>query len=149
MALWPKLGINRMHLEKTSLQLRHNKRSGVSNHRLAIVYLTVYSYADQRKHQIFASLAFVRGLHRSPVNSPHKGPVTRKMLPFDDVIMMKKSMTCTGSYFPVVKASSHDSVFPRPSWVSFGLSGIGNLGKIDRVNTRLHYIMLTYIFHLL
>ena len=37
--------------------------------------------------QITALLAFVRGIHRSPVNSPHKGPVTRKMFPFDDVIM--------------------------------------------------------------
>ena len=27
------------------------------------------------------------GIHRGPVNSPHKGPVTRKMFPFDDVIM--------------------------------------------------------------
>ena len=39
---------------------------------------TVYSGADQRKHQSSASLAFVRGIHRGPVNSPHKGPVTRK-----------------------------------------------------------------------
>ena len=54
---------------------------------LTIVYSTVYSGADQRKHQRSASLAFVRGIHRSPVNSPHKGPVTRKMFPFDDVIM--------------------------------------------------------------
>ena len=54
---------------------------------LTIVYPTVYSRADQRKHQSSASLAFVRGIHRSPVNSPHKGPVTRKMFPFDDVIM--------------------------------------------------------------
>ena len=44
--------------------------------------------ADQRKHQSPASLAFVMGIHRSPVNSPHKGPVTRKMFPFDDVIML-------------------------------------------------------------
>ena len=51
------------------------------------VYLIVYSCADQRKHQSSASLAFVRGIHRRPVNSPHKGPVTRKMVPFDDVIM--------------------------------------------------------------
>ena len=43
--------------------------------------------ADQRKHQSSASLAFVRGIHRWPVNSPHKGPVPRKMFPFDDVIM--------------------------------------------------------------
>ena len=54
---------------------------------LTIVYPTVYSAADQRKHQCSASLAFVRGIHRWPVNSPHQGPVTRKMFPFDDVIM--------------------------------------------------------------
>ena len=52
-----------------------------------IVYSTVYSDVDQRKHQSSASLAFVREIHRGPVNSPHKWPVTRKMFPFDDVIM--------------------------------------------------------------
>ena len=45
---------------------------------LTIVFSTVYSEADQRKHQSFASLAFVRGIHRGPVNSPHKWPVMRK-----------------------------------------------------------------------
>ena len=54
---------------------------------LKIVYSSVYSDADQRKHQSSASLAFVRGIHRGPVNSPHKWPVTRKMFPFDYVIM--------------------------------------------------------------
>ena len=54
---------------------------------LANVYPTFHSGADQRKHQNSASLAFVRGIHWWPVNSPHKGPVTRKMFPFDDVIM--------------------------------------------------------------
>ena len=53
---------------------------------LAIVYSFVYSDADQRKHQSSGSLAFVWGIHRGPVNSPHKWPVTRKMSPFDDVI---------------------------------------------------------------
>ena len=55
---------------------------------LTIVYSAVYSGADQRKHQCSASLAFVRGIHRGPVNSPHKWPVTRKMFPCDDVIMI-------------------------------------------------------------
>ena len=55
---------------------------------LTIVYSTVYSGADQRKHQSPVSLAFVRGIHRGPVNSPHKWPVTRKLFPFDDVIMI-------------------------------------------------------------
>ena len=54
---------------------------------LTIVYSTVWSDADQRKHQSSVLLAFVRGIHRWPVNSPHIWPVTRKMLPFDDVIM--------------------------------------------------------------
>ena len=56
---------------------------------LTIAYSTVYSDADQRKPQSSASLAFVRGIHRGPVNSPHKWPVTWKMFPFDDVIMQK------------------------------------------------------------
>ena len=54
---------------------------------LTIVYSIVYSGAGQSKHQSSASLAFVWGIHRGPVNSPHKWPVTRKMFPFDDVIM--------------------------------------------------------------
>ena len=54
---------------------------------LTIVYSIVYSDADQRKHQSSPSLAFVRGIHRGKVNSPHKWPVTWKMFPFDDVIM--------------------------------------------------------------
>ena len=54
---------------------------------LTIVYSIVYTDADKKKHQSSALLAIVWGIHRWPVNSPHKGPVTRKMFPFDDVIM--------------------------------------------------------------
>ena len=55
--------------------------------RLTSVYSTVYSGTDQNKHQSSASPAFVWVIHRGPVNSHHKGPVTRKMFPFDDIIM--------------------------------------------------------------
>ena len=66
-----------------SLQWRHNGHDGVSNHQPRHCLLTtVYSDADQRK------LAFVRGIHRWPGNSPHKWPVTRKMFSFDDVIIV-------------------------------------------------------------
>ena len=58
---------------------------------LTIVYSTVYSGADQRKYQSSASLAFVRGIHWWPEISPHKGPVTRKIFPFDDDIIMLTS----------------------------------------------------------
>ena len=54
---------------------------------LPVVCSIVYSGVNQRKHQSSASLAFVREIHRGPVNFPHKWPVTRKMFPFDDVIM--------------------------------------------------------------
>ena len=57
---------------------------------LTTVYSIVYSDANQGKHQSSASLAFIWGIHRGPVNSPHKWPVTRNMFPFDDVIMYKK-----------------------------------------------------------
>ena len=66
---------------------------------LTIVYSNVYSDADQRKYQSSASLAFVRGIHREPVNSPHKWPVTRKMFPFDDVSMI--SMLARKSVAPL------------------------------------------------
>ena len=55
---------------------------------LMILYSTIYSGADQRKHQSSVSLAFVRGIHRWLVNSPHKGPVAQKMFPFDEIIMI-------------------------------------------------------------
>ena len=53
----------------------------------SIVYSTICSGADQRKHQSSVSLAFVRGIHQWPVDSTHKGSVTRKMFPLDDIIM--------------------------------------------------------------
>ena len=65
---------------------------------LMIVYSTVYSDADQRKHQSSASLAFMRGIHRGPVNSLHKWPVTWKMFPFDDVIMVLKLILLIDSW---------------------------------------------------
>ena len=54
---------------------------------LTIVNWTVCPRAGERKPQSSASLAFVKGIHRWPVNSPHKGLVRRKMFQFDDVIM--------------------------------------------------------------
>ena len=62
---------------------------------VTIVYLTVCSGADQRKHQSSASLALTRGTRRWPVTSLHKGPVTRKMAAFDDVIMDDTSNNST------------------------------------------------------
>ena len=80
------------------------KASQISS--LMIVCSTVYSGADQRKHESSASLAFVRGIHRGPVNSPHKCPVTRKTFPFDDVIMLERSLILTVSPFACISILS-------------------------------------------
>ena len=54
---------------------------------VSIVCPTVGSGSEQRKHQSSASLAFVWGIHGRPVNSSNRRPVTRKVFPFDDVIV--------------------------------------------------------------
>ena len=91
---------------------------------LTIVYSTVYSDADQRKHQSSASLAFVRGIHRGPMNSPHKWPVTRKMFPFDDVIMK-----CVGYPFP----NFNDCFVEVWQWISTSLHWVCDYPSILRV----------------
>ena len=50
---------------------------------VSIVYTAVCSGADQRKHQCSTLLGLVRRIHRWPI----KGPVTRKMFPFDEIII--------------------------------------------------------------
>ena len=78
---------------------------------LTIVYSTVYSDADQRKYQSSASLAFVQGIHRGPVISPYKWPITQKMFPLDDVIMFGQKYQFGGR--PVINgpdAGCHENV---------------------------------------
>ena len=74
--------------------------------------------ADKRKHQSSASLAFVRGIHRWPVNSPLKGPITRKMFSLDDVIMVSGS---------VIGASPHCGLVMPYGNTDQGCSGNGLL----------------------
>ena len=71
----------------SSLQWRHNWRDGISNHQPRDCLLNRLFGRKSKKHQSSASLAFVRGIHRGPVNSPHEWPVTRKIFPFNDGIM--------------------------------------------------------------
>ena len=87
---------------------------------LRFVYSTVYSGADQRKHESSASLAFVRGIHRGPVNSPPKWPVTRKMFPFDDVIMYPWQI------HPEFCAKRLAIMWPSLRWRHNGRDGVSN-----------------------
>ena len=91
---------------------RHNGRDGFSNHlRLECLPNRLFRRRS-RETPSSASLAFVRGIHRWPVNSPHKGPVTRKMFPLDDVIMpffwvsnIRVSLASTMEIFPLSTSS--------------------------------------------
>ena len=110
---------------------------------LMIVYSAVYSGADQRKHQSLASLAFVWGIHRWLVNSPHKGPVTRKLFPFDDVVMVfwlqknhpetPNDNQCWCHLFRVTCPRSQTTSQQRRhllttpiTWIKYGLIGTGD-----------------------
>ena len=86
---------------------------------------TVGADADQRKHQSSASLAFVRGIHRSPVNSPHKRPVTRKMFPFDDVIMVTGPFLLE-STIPLTKEYVKPSHAIASSWICYSCSALSS-----------------------
>ena len=93
---------------------------------LVVVYSIVYSGVDQSKHQSSASLAFVWGIHRGPVNSPHKWPVTRKIFPFDDVIMilqpdLHRSFNGLAGTFTYTSLMTHSVYWPhhnslQPIW---------------------------------
>ena len=86
---------------------------------LTIVYSIVYSDANQRKHQSSASLV--------PVNSPHKWPVTRKMFPFDDVIMVRSR------YAEHSKTGDKENAFW--GWIEdfkLGWGGVGVGGGVQR-----------------
>ena len=75
---------------------------------ILIVYSTVCSGTDQRKHQSSVSLAFVRWIHQWLVNSPHKGPVTRIMFSFDDIIMAELLLEMYSAL-----ANCHNSIGPQ------------------------------------
>ena len=72
----------------TSLQWRHNERDSVSNHQPRDCLLNRLFRRRSKKTSKLRVTSFCTGIHGWPVNSPHKGPVTRKRFPFDDVIII-------------------------------------------------------------
>ena len=65
---------------------------------------------------IKASLAFVRRINRRSVNSPHRGPVTRKMFSFDDVTIIRlqfnRSIPCMAYAFVIYVLKADDIHLP-------------------------------------
>ena len=79
-----------------AFRVTHNERDEVSNHRCLDCLLNRFFRCRSKKTSKTASLVFVRGVHKWPVNSPHKVPVTQKMLPFDDIVVIDISFTING-----------------------------------------------------
>ena len=77
------LGAQTMSMNHATLQWRHNERDGISNHRRLDCLLNRLFRSRSKK----TPKVCITGLYRRPVNSPHQSPGTRKMSPFDDVIM--------------------------------------------------------------
>ena len=75
------------HCGVMTLLWRHTGRTGVSNHQSHDCLLKCSFRRRSKKTSKLHATGLCVGIHRWPVNSPHKWPVTRKMFPFDDVIM--------------------------------------------------------------
>ena len=72
-----------------SFQWRHNGRDGVPNHEPHDCLLNRLFRRRSKKTPKLRVTGLCVGIHRWPVNSPHKGTATRKMFPFDNVIMAR------------------------------------------------------------
>ena len=114
---------------------------------LNIVHSNVYLGTYQRKHQSSAPLAFEWGIHRWPVNSPHKGPVTRKMFPFDDVIMLL-CFAWLWWHFQFCRLIWSYNTFPSGMlrWClfsSFGSTRVSAVALADMAESR-HFLTIRY-----
>ena len=123
---------------------------------------SVCSGADQRKHQSSTSLAFAKGIHRILVDSPHKGQLTRKMFPFDGVIMSNPGAGSYDKFGTMITLKFQCYISPYRGWapacVSFHFhidiwsdgrfceisSGILVMPCDDRIRN-LHYSDVTWV----
>ena len=116
------------HYSDIITNLKASQIPGVS-----IVYSAICSGADQRKEPSSASLAFVRRIHRWPVNVPHKGSVTQKMCPFDDVNMqygLHMEITLALIYMMISQVSDNNLINKVTVRIAFTIT-IGNVTHDD------------------
>ena len=102
-----------------SSQWRHDEHYGVLNHRRLDCLLNGLFRRRSKRHQSSASLAFVREIHWRPVGSLTKGPVTRKMLPFDDVIMIPHKIVAT---FCACFCCKHRLIIHATVWLWYNIA---------------------------
>ena len=82
--------------EIMTLWWRHNERIVISNHQRLHCFLKCSFTHRSKKTSQLCVTGLCEGNSLWPVNSPHNGPVTRKMFPFDDVIMTMQRTRALG-----------------------------------------------------
>ena len=86
------------HKPISSLHWCHNDHDGVSSHQPHGCLLNRLFRRRSKKTSKLRVTGLCEGNSPGPVNSPHKGPVTRKMFPFDDVIMWTNAKSSLASF---------------------------------------------------
>ena len=97
----------------------------VPNHRSFNCLLNSPCGPTSKRHQSPHYWPFVRGMHRWPDNSPHKGPVMRKKLSFDDVIMSATKLCTFGTFSTFHERCLHYDPNSMRSWISLNPQGNG------------------------
>ena len=98
---------------------RHNDHDSVSNHQPHECLLNRLFRRRSKKTSKLRVTGLCVGNSPGPVNSPHKGPVTRKMFPFDDVIMPSQAESVSMAWRPnthsltTLKMANWSLVVPR------------------------------------
>ena len=103
-------------INECTLMWRHSECNGISNHQPHDCLFNPIFRHRSKRHQFSASLAFLNGIHRWPVNSPHKGPVKRKVFSFDDVIIHKGRANQTIDYYLAVSLYEVFNTWPSDRW---------------------------------
>ena len=113
-----------------SLHWRHNDHDGVWNHQPHGCLLNRLFRRRLKKASKLRVTGLCVGNSPEPVNSPHKGPVTRKMFPFDDVIMLNSVIQLP---LPILRTISHN--------YQFNSSAEGSLSNIYLKQHTVHPIL--------
>ena len=117
-----------------SFRRRHDERGVVSNHWRLDGLLNRLLRRKSKKTSKLLATGLCEGIHWWPVNTPHKGPVTRKILPFDDVIMVNRlanvSRLVAGTWMPNWHPPPHQQSVHNISSIKMGKYISRNVGYI-------------------
>ena len=119
-------------------------RPVVSNHWSFCCLFGSLCIPTSKKHQSLHYWSFVRGIHRWPVNSPHKGPVSRKKSFYLMTSSCKGQMTLTLHYMVQMFEQIHRTLNrENPSW-SFSDMDSAKSGSATCLHAQLPEVVWQY-----